>query len=149
MQQNATTTTLTLRQQRAAALVAADELTDAEIAARVGLKDRTQVWRWRQRADFRAHVEALRAAFREQALKDGLADKRQRIHALDRAARRVERHLLDNDFSVTRTITLRHGARAEYQECDVERMGEFRAFLRDIAEEMGERPPSGRRRGRR
>ncbi len=130
MQQKATPT-LTLRQQRAAELVAADELTDAEIAARVGLKDRTQVWRWRRRPDFQAHVAAVREAFRDQALRDGLADKRLRGHALDRAARRVERQLL-------------HQERA----CDVERLEQFRGLLRDIGEEMGERPPAGRRRGR-
>lgn len=129
MQQKATPT-LTLRQQRAAELVAADELTDAAIAARVGLKDRTQVWRWRRRPDFQAHVAAVREAFRERALRDGLADKRLRVHALDRAARRVERQLLDN------------------AEWDVDRSQEFRGLLRDIGEELGERPPTGRRRGR-
>lgn len=148
MQQKATAT-LTLRQQHTAELVAADELTDAEIAARVGLKDRTQVWRWRKRADFQAHVAALREAFRDRALKDGLADKRMRVHALCQAARRIERQLLDHDLSVTVVITLRDGARAEYEECDRERLGAFRAILQDSAEELGERPPAGRRRGRR
>ncbi len=106
------------------------------------------MWRWRRRPDFQAHVAAVREAFRERALRDGLADKRQRVHVLDRAAWRVERQLLDNDLTVTRVVALRGGARAARAECDRDRLQEFRALLRDIAEEMGERPPAPRRRGR-
>ena len=48
----------TKRRALAAVLVAEDELTDDEIAGRVGIK-RLQLWRWKQRPEFSARVAEI------------------------------------------------------------------------------------------
>ena len=82
--------TLTGQQEQAAALVAADSLTDDQICSRVGLKSRKTLWNWRQKPEFRARVEALRAELRELARKSGIAVKEHRLAALDRRHRLLE-----------------------------------------------------------
>ena len=144
-QQNATR--LTARQQRAAELLADDELTDAAIAARVGLKDRTQLWRWKQQPAFLAYVAELREAFRRRMLTAGLASKARRVRALNDAAERLCADLEAADCTITVRVTRRGGETAEYAVFDAPRLQAFRALLEDIAVEMGERQPT-RRRGR-
>ncbi len=146
MQRNATM--LTAWQQRAAELLADDELTDVEIAARVGLKDRTQLWRWKRQPAFAAYVEALREAFRRRMLTEGIADKARRVRALNGAAEALFAELEADDYTLTMRKVGRGGAVVEYTTFDAPRVRQFRGLLEDIAAEMGDRQPTGKR-GRR
>jgi len=57
----------------AAELVAAGELTIAEIAKRVGVSEKT-IDRWKKRPEFQARVEGITANFRERLMAEMLAE---------------------------------------------------------------------------
>lgn len=85
MQEIATSTPLfrwTKPKERAAVLLAEDELSDVEIAEQVGVNDAT-IWRWKQYPEFAArvgdHVGQLQAAM----LRYRVAKKRERMRVLD------------------------------------------------------------------
>jgi Helix-turn-helix of insertion element transposase len=127
---------LTVRQQRAAELVARDELADTDIARRVRVAQRTLEY-WKRRPDFAALVVELRGRYRERVLSlEGFADKVNRVKALNTVA----------------TALLGQMSRAEYQAAigmtdsgepimafDPGRLREFRAYLEQIAVEVGDR----------
>lgn len=73
------------KQHRAAVLAAEDRLTDAEIAAEVGVSPR-QYWRWKRDPEFMAAVEAERARLVQALRLKGIAEKQNRIDGL------VDRH---------------------------------------------------------
>jgi hypothetical protein len=62
----------------AAQLLAEDELTDLEIAARAGVSDR-QLRRWKQAPAFRARVEALARALGDAAARHAIGHKARRV----------------------------------------------------------------------
>ena len=76
------------RQERAALLLAADDLSDEKIAeaVRVG---RATLSRWKLRDDFKARVQAHRAAIAERVVAEGVAVKVGRIRQLDRRWRHL------------------------------------------------------------
>jgi hypothetical protein len=71
------------RAHRAAALVAEDHLSDAEIAKRVGINKGT-LERWKARPDFRRRVAELVAKVEEKAEQFAIFHKLLRIEALDK-----------------------------------------------------------------
>ena len=82
MPQNAPRKNRQERWERAALLVAEDQLTEEQIAGDCGV-DRKTLYRWRQLAAFHAAVEEHRREWREQLKAKGLADRQNRIDALN------------------------------------------------------------------
>jgi hypothetical protein len=74
-------TRLPARQERAALLVALDQLTDVEIARQAGVTDR-QLLRWKRQPLFAARVDELRAAFARAVEGRGIADRQARVQEL-------------------------------------------------------------------
>jgi hypothetical protein len=72
---------LTTRQEDAAKLVAADELSDKQIAEQAGISDR-QLRTWKKLPAFSAAVAEHRAAWRETVMQQGIADQAKRVAAL-------------------------------------------------------------------
>lgn len=72
----------TQARERAALLVAEDARPDREIAAEVGVSERT-LERWKQRPEFVARVAAHVEAFRQAVLTQGIADRVNRVQRLD------------------------------------------------------------------
>jgi DNA-directed RNA polymerase specialized sigma24 family protein len=68
---------LSSKHQTAAILVAADELTDEEIASQVEVH-RSTLALWKQQADFRALVSIQRAAVRKQSVSTGISRRNRR-----------------------------------------------------------------------
>lgn len=75
---------------RAALLLAEDELTDIAIAEKVGI-GRTTLFYWKQHPDFQARLKQNVADLEATALKFAIAKKRKRVAALDDRWRRLQR----------------------------------------------------------
>jgi hypothetical protein len=73
---------LTRKQAQAAARVAEDQQTDAQIAAAVGVSAVT-LWKWKQRPDFAARVEEHKARWAAEIAQEGIANRQNRINALN------------------------------------------------------------------
>jgi hypothetical protein len=73
---------LTGRHEAAAAMVAADIITDEQIAQQAGVTRKT-LWNWRQLPEFAERVEAIRAAIRANARITGIALVENRVAALN------------------------------------------------------------------
>lgn len=82
MQPDATEFAFTGRRLRAVGLVAQDIRSDAAIAADLGI-NKVTLERWKQHPDFRARVEAERAAIAEAVRAEGIANKQNRIDAMN------------------------------------------------------------------
>lgn len=72
---------MTGRMERGAALVAADELTDVEIAEKIGVH-RTTLEKWKTVPAFVQRCLELRRQMRDQILREGIASRVERIKAL-------------------------------------------------------------------
>ena len=72
----------TTRRERAAQLVADDQLTDTEIALQCGVTQR-QLERWKKVPEFQERVAAIVEAERQAILAKGIAEKRNRVDALN------------------------------------------------------------------
>jgi hypothetical protein len=131
--------TLPGRMERAARLVAEDELTDEAILARLRLRSRQTLHNWKRRPDFAARVAEHREAFRERALTAGFADKRARIAALNAMATDLLGDLRDKDYTTTIVKVSNSGEFVEVETLDKERIEAVRGCLDDIAREMGGR----------
>src|SRR5579885_265318 len=73
---------LTGRQQEAAALLAQGRLTREQIAAAVGVRDRT-LYRWQRQPGFQARVGLFRDEYRRAVLERGIADRVARLDELN------------------------------------------------------------------
>ena len=82
MTQNDTKKTLTSKQEEAAGLVAEDELTDEQIAEKLSIGRKT-LHRWKQIPDFANRVKEITETVREAVLTKGIADRVNRVAALD------------------------------------------------------------------
>jgi hypothetical protein len=78
------------RSELAAQLVAADELTNDEIAERCGVS-RPALQKWKARPEFRARVDEHLEVFRQAALRHGVAVLERRVAALDERWRHLLR----------------------------------------------------------
>jgi hypothetical protein len=126
---------LTGAQRRAALLVAEDERTDEEIAAACKVHKAT-LERWKQRPDFAEAVAEHREAFRQRLLSEGFADKARRVQALNAIALDLMRQLRDADYKAVIGVS---DTGEPIEAFDRARLREFREYLADIAEEMGDR----------
>ncbi len=72
----------TVRREEAAALLAADELTDEEIAARAGVT-RRQLTNWKRHPDFAARIQAIARRIGDLAARHAIARRERRIRALN------------------------------------------------------------------
>lgn len=77
------------RRERAAALVAEDVQSDPEIARQLGISDR-QLLRWKRAPEFAARVAEIVEATRAAVLAEGVANKRNRIEAINDRWRRLQ-----------------------------------------------------------
>jgi len=84
-----------VRRAQAALLLAQKRQTDEEIALEVGLKDRTQLWRWRQHPDFAARVAAHEAELLAALKAEGIANRQNRIDGYNDRYRRLEEVIAD------------------------------------------------------
>lgn len=73
---------LTRKQAHAAARVAEDQQTDAQIAAAVGVSAVT-LWKWKQRPDFATRVEEHKARWAAEIEQEGIANRQNRVNALN------------------------------------------------------------------
>lgn len=90
MQHDPGTFRWTEQRERAAEMLAEDRLSDEQIATALGL-ERTILWRWRQHPDFKARVQEHITAQREAIMRDGIADRVQRVAALNDRWQRMQR----------------------------------------------------------
>lgn len=81
------------QREEAALLVAEDRLTDEQIGEKVGV-DRRTLARWKLVDDFAARVEEHRALWREELKRRGIADRKNRVDALNDRWNRL-RQVLD------------------------------------------------------
>ena len=143
------------KRERAALLVAQDELSDQAIADSLGIAEVT-LERWKRAPEFRAraaeHVEAWRQALRQK----GIADKRSRLAALDDRWRRLQKvideraehhpkvegaHVSAGAETGALVLTIRHlpgGGRVEEWAVDTALFAELRAHEKQAAIELGE-----------
>ena len=77
------------RSERAALLVAQDELTDRKIATACSMSDRT-LDRWKQHPEFAARVQEHRDAWREEIKAKGIASRQNRVDAQNDRWRRMQ-----------------------------------------------------------
>jgi transposase-like protein len=84
VQENAITPAFhwTKPKERAAVLLAEDDITDAEIAAQVGVNPAT-LWRWKQHPEFAARVGDHTGQLQAAMLRYRVAKKRERMRVLD------------------------------------------------------------------
>ena len=90
MSQNVAGFQWTETKEQAAALVARDELTNAEIAATCGITPRT-LDRWKAHPAFMTRVTEHHEAYRQAVLEQGIADRVNRVKALNDRWERMQR----------------------------------------------------------
>lgn len=129
---------LTIKQQRAALLVAEDELTDEAIAAEVGITRET-LHQWKKRDEFAAVVAAHIEAFKDRALVEGFADKRARVQLLNAMTFDVSSKIQKNGYVREEVRIAANGEHVSFEVFDKPMMSELRGLLDDIAKEMGDR----------
>lgn len=81
---------LTRKRLRAALMVAKDELIDEQIAAQVGI-NKTTLEDWKRRPEFRERVNEHLESFRDKTLQEGIADRLNRVRALNDRQQRMVR----------------------------------------------------------
>lgn len=133
------------REEEAALLVAEDDLTDEQIAERVGITKRS-LELWKKRPHFAARVVQHKEAFKDRALVEGFADKRARLKALNALAQDLMRDMAEPATDLKPKGTYRKeiklaadGTAVDYEVFDKDKATTFRGYLDDIASEMGER----------
>lgn len=139
----------TKRRERAALLVAQDDLTNEQIADAIGIT-RQCLDKWKRHPDFAARVDSLIAEFRAAVLVEGIADQVQRVKRQNDRWDRIQR-LLDaraeanadltggDTGLVVREVTyLPGGATRERHEFDAAVMREARELEKQAAQELGQ-----------
>jgi hypothetical protein len=127
------------RQEEAARLVAEDSLTNEEIAAAVGVKRQTVDW-WKTKPHFAARVQEHKETFKNRALSEGFADKRERLRVLNMLGVGVLGELAkEGGFYREEVKIAANGEHVAYQVFDKPKHDTLRGYLDDIAQEMGER----------
>lgn len=130
---------LTVKQERAALLVAEDELADEVIAAAVGISRET-LHQWKKRDPFKARVAEHVEAFRDRALTEGFADKRERLRVLNLLATGTLAELAkEGGFFREEVKIAANGEHISYQVFDKPKHDTLRSYLDDIAKELGDR----------
>ncbi len=145
MSGEATTQNLTKRQYNAALLVAEDEVSDRDIAERIGVS-RFTLYAWQKKPEFAQLVGDIREAFRVRIMAEGFADKAKRIKALNSLATAVlvELSRAADDLTPQGMYRLEkkisaNGEIVEQEVFDKPKADTFRGYLDDIAKELGDR----------
>lgn len=143
------------KREKAALLVAQDEISDQAIANSLGINEAT-LERWKARPEFQARVASIVEETRKAVLARGIADKRARIAALDEDWRRLRRvvearaehhpQVKDADIAAgaetgALVLTIRYlpgGGRVEEWAVDTALFAEIRAQAKQAAIELGE-----------
>ncbi len=129
---------MTIKQQRAALMVAEDVLTDEEIAAEAGIT-RQGLVNWKQKPEFAALVAEHIEAFKDRALVEGFADKRARVQLLNAMTFDVSSKIQKNGYVREEVRIAANGEHISFEVFDKPMMSELRGLLDDIAKEMGDR----------
>jgi hypothetical protein len=129
---------LDARQERAAKLIAANKLTDREIAQKCRISQRTLDY-WKTQPAFVATVSANRQHMRQRIMTSGLADKVARVDLLNAMAQDIMRQLRDNDYQRAEVKLAANGEHLAYQVFDKARVDSLRGLLDDLAAEVGDR----------
>lgn len=141
-------------QVEAAQLLAEDDLTDEEIAAKVGIS-RRQLTNWKQHPDFRKRIEEITARMGDAALRHGIARRNRRLRALDDRWRRmqqvIDERAVDPEMRAVpggRTGLLVHNVKSvgkgddfqviDLYEVDVALLRELREHEKQAAQELGQ-----------
>lgn len=139
---------LTIKQERAALLVAEDELSDEAIAAEVGITRET-LHQWKKRELFAARVAEHVEAFKNRALTEGFADKRARLQLLNSLTFDLAEDMAAPATEDAPKGTYRkevkiaaNGEVVEYVVLDKAKYDTVRGLLDDMAKEMGDRKTS-------
>lgn len=144
----------TEQRERAAALLAADELSDEKIAKELGI-GRTTLHEWKQHPEFAERVRENVAAIRMDVLRVPIAKKHERVAMLERLrqkmdrviAKRAERYAADPDAPAeagTGLMVRKHvtsapdGVVGFDWTADVALLKEYRATLEQAAKELGQ-----------
>jgi hypothetical protein len=152
VQGNASRWTWTKPKAEAATLLASDTLTDEQIAAKVSVNDAT-LWRWKQHPEFTARVAATVEEFRRRVVARGIAEKQNRVDALNDRWQRMQ-HIITaradeyaDDPPVpgaeeglhVRTVKLSAtGLQVEEYTVDTGLLKELRAHEEQAAKELGQ-----------
>ena len=128
-------TVLSPRNELLARLVAEDEIPDREIAAQ-GKISVERLWQLKREPAFAARVREHRERFRDEMLTMGFADKRLRVRSLNANAEAILAGLSDGRFQAVVSIDENGNPIMGFAK---DASAEFRAYLKDIAEEMGDR----------
>ncbi|HLV78743.1 MAG TPA: hypothetical protein VKT32_00635 [Chthonomonadaceae bacterium] len=97
----------TANKERAAALVAADELADEAIAAEVGIAPRT-LRNWKTRTEFAERVFEILEATRQECLKFGVASRAERLARMNRRWEKIHK-IIEERAAAARQWTEEHG----------------------------------------
>lgn len=127
------------RRNLAAVLLAADEKTDEQIAAECKVSRQT-IANWKLVPQFQERIDQHVEAFRKRVFSMGFADKARRVRALDTVAGALLMQMQRADYQTVLKVTEDGEHITGF---DVLRVKEFREYLDDIAEEMGDRQAKG------
>lgn len=130
--------TWTKPKERAAKLLAEDELTDDAIAQEVGISP-AGLALWKKHPDFQARMQQHVDAFRARIFRTGFARKEKRIEALDLTARDLLKQLVAEEYDREEVRIAANGEHVSFKLHDHTRYASFRGALDDIAKELGER----------
>lgn len=137
--QNSTESPLTKKQEDAARLVAEDGQTDQAIADSLGIH-RDTLEKWKRRPEFAVRVQQHKENFKDRALSEGFADKRERLRVLNMLSTGVLSELaVVGGFSREEVKIAANGEHVSYQVHDKAKFDTMRGLLDDIAKEMGDR----------
>jgi len=120
-------------------LVAEDERTDQDIADSLGIH-RDTLEKWKRKPVFAARVRQHREAFKDRALAEGFADKRERVRVLNMLATGTLVELAKEGGYFREEVKIAaNGEHVSYQVFDKPKHDTLRGYLDDIAKEMGDR----------
>lgn len=153
-QQNVTVSgdEMTAKRMEAATLIAADYLSDEQIAQKIGV-NRGTIWRWRQEPEYVARIDSIRLEMIEKIRRRGIANKDWRIkqlqdHILKLLELREERMANPDLAKISKTGLVVHdvkgvGKGADFQMVDTYSLDvgwskEFRETMKQAAQESGQ-----------
>jgi hypothetical protein len=125
----------TRSRERAALLVAADDIPDESISLELHITRRT-LTTWKQAPEFCERVNEHRARLRLKVMREGFAQKAERVKALNAVAVALLAQISQAEYQAVIGLT-EDGE--PIRGFDRGRVREFRGLLDDIAKELGER----------
>lgn len=146
---------LTSDQEQAAVLVAVGELTTEEIAAEIGVTDRT-IYNWKSEDVFKARVEENKEEIRKRVFSEGIADLSNRVRRYNKRWNQIDQifrersqeplDILQPGVStgllrkITRTVTTKAGdcIQTEWFEPESPLLKEERELAKQAAQELGQ-----------